>query len=268
MAVLWLFFSLATPIVVVKQYMWRLFEQHSCWHTGITIKIPNAKMKQWLKIERIPGLLASVYIKATRMGIDNYYRPVAEEIVSNMNQGLILDLGTGPGYLPVEIVKKASDVNIIGIDLSRKLIKAARANAAKAGLEHQLTFEVGNSARLRFKDESFDMVISTGMLHSLKKPVAVFRETYRVLKNGGQAWFYDPAIIGSPHGGKEWKASLAFHEKFFFKLFTGLKIHQPAKPLSLQKIRSIIEATDFKDYQIDDLKDEVRIKMKKVYIST
>jgi len=216
-----------------------------------------------IKMERIPGLLASAYIKASRLGIDGYYRPVAEEIVSNMHKGLILDLGTGPGHLPVQIAKRAPDVTIIGIDLSRKLIKAARANATKAGVGHQLTFSVGDCARLRFEDHSFDMVISTGMLHSLKKPVVVFKETYRVLKKGRQAWFYDPATIGSAHGIKEWKASLAFHEKIFFKLFTWLKIHQPAKPLRIQKIRSIIEATDFKDYRIDERKKEVRIKMVK-----
>lgn len=220
-------------------------------------------MKQWIKIERIPNLLASAYIKATKLMIDDYYRPVAEEIVSNVNKGLILDLGTGPGYLPIEIVKKVPDINIIGIDLSRKLIKAARANADREGFNLQLTFKVGDSSRLQFKDDSFDMVISTGMLHSLKNPVGVFREIYRVLKNGGQAWVYDPAKTGSHHAKIEWKASLAFHEKFFLWLFTKLKIHQPAKPLSSQKIRSIIEATDFKDYHIDDLKEEVRIKMKK-----
>ena len=220
-------------------------------------------MKQWIKIERIPGLLASAYIKATRLVIDSYYRPVAEEIVSTMDKGLILDLGTGPGYLPVEIAKKAPEINIIGIDLSRKLIKAARSNADSAGFDQRLTFKVGDSARLRFKDDSFDMVISTGMLHSLKNPNRVFREIYRVLKHGGQAWVYDPASTGSGHKKKEWEASLALHEKFLLWVFTGLKIHQPAKPLRFQTIRSIIEATDFKDYQIEERKDEVRIKMRK-----
>jgi hypothetical protein len=33
-------------------------------------------MKNWLKIERIPGPLASSYEKATRLAIDMYYREV------------------------------------------------------------------------------------------------------------------------------------------------------------------------------------------------
>ena len=75
-------------------------------------------MKQWIKIERIPGSLASAYEKATRLAIDIYYSKVAVEIVSEFEEGRILDLGTGPGYLPIEIVKRAAKVKITGILLN------------------------------------------------------------------------------------------------------------------------------------------------------
>ena len=220
-------------------------------------------MKPWIRVERIPGLLASAYIKATRLVIDSYYRPVAEEIVSSLDRGSILDLGTGPGYLPVEIARRAPAVTVVGVDLSRRLIREARSSAARAGLEHRLTFEVGDSARLRFEDASFDMVISTGMLHSLKDPVGVFREMHRVLKKGGRAWVFDPSNLGGTREREQWKASLGVHERLFLWVFTALKIHRPAKPLRLSTVRSIVEATDFKDYRIEDLKSEIRIKMRK-----
>src|SRR5210317_227232 len=99
-------------------------------------------MKQWFKYQRIPAVLASSYEKASRMVVDGYYSQVADEIVSHIRQGNILDLGTGPGYLPIEILKRAPDVHLTGVDLSRKLIHMARANAQKAGLSSQLSFEV------------------------------------------------------------------------------------------------------------------------------
>ena len=136
-----------------------------------TVSIPERSMKPWIKIERIPGVLASAYEKATRMVIDSYYRRVAEEVVDHLAGGTILDLGTGPGYLPIEIVKKSSDIHIVGVDLSRKLIQMARSNAAKAGFADRMDFQHGNAGRLEFDDASFDLVISTGMLHSLKEPV-------------------------------------------------------------------------------------------------
>jgi hypothetical protein len=63
-------------------------------------------LKPWFKYERIPGVLASSYEKASRMVVDGYYSQVADEIVSHIRQGSMLDLGTGPGYLPIEIVKR------------------------------------------------------------------------------------------------------------------------------------------------------------------
>ena len=154
-------------------------------------------MKAWIKYERIPGVLASAYMKATRMVIESYYRPVAGEIVANLNEGTILDLGTGPGYLPIEIAKRSPTIKVIGVDLSRKLIEMARLNASTSGLTDRLTFQSGNAGRLEFADSSFDMVISTGMLHSLKEPVKVLQEIHRVLKEDREAWIFDPAKVAS-----------------------------------------------------------------------
>ena len=132
-----------------------------------------------MRIERIPAPFASLYEKAARLVVKDYYVGVAREIADFLKTGVILDLGTGPGYLPIEIVKRSPHLRVVGIDLSQKLIKTAQDNALKAGLEDKLRFEVGNAARLTFQDNAYDMVISTGMLHALRDPVQVLKESYR-----------------------------------------------------------------------------------------
>jgi ubiquinone/menaquinone biosynthesis C-methylase UbiE len=220
-------------------------------------------MKNWLKIERIPGPLASSYEKATRLAIGLYYTRVADEIVSGFQQGVLLDLGTGPGYLPIEIIKKSADIQIIGVDLSRRLIHMARKNAKQAGLSDRLDFEFGNSAKLRFDDGAFDMVLSTGMLHSLKHPVKVFKEIFRVLKKGGQAWIYDPAQIAFHIDRKKWKTSLSQRDKFYLWLFRTLKLLRPIKTYTRAQILEMLKATDFEIVSIEEEKDEIKIKLKK-----
>ena len=220
-------------------------------------------MERWFKIERIPGVLASAYAKATRMAIDSYYRQVAKKIVAHLKSGTILDLGTGPGYLPIEIVKKSSQIQIIGIDLSRRLIQMARANALTAGLADRLNFQLGNAAALDFEDSFFDMVISTGMLHSIKEPVKVLQEIYRVLKAGREAWIFDPARVTSAVDRKKWKASLNLRERFFLQLFQLFGLHKPIKVYTREQAMALIEKTDFKNYRIDAQDDEIRIKLKK-----
>jgi ubiquinone/menaquinone biosynthesis C-methylase UbiE len=221
-------------------------------------------MVQWVKIERIPWPLTSSYEKAARMVIKNYYAPMAETIMSSFTEGTILDLGTGPGYLPIEIAKRSRFIKVVGIDLSRNLIRMARANASKVGFSDKLNFEVGNAAGLRFENDLFDMVISTGMLHSLKDPVKVLKEIYRVLKQGKEAWIYDPALIASKIDAKEWKNRLTFRDSFFLRLFTMLKLCSPSiKSFNRSQVVDIIEATDFKDYLIDENYGEMKITLRK-----
>ena len=43
-------------------------------------------MKQMKFMERIPGPLASIYEKASRLVIDNYYSQVAEEVVAKLKK--------------------------------------------------------------------------------------------------------------------------------------------------------------------------------------
>ncbi|UCF91171.1 MAG: class I SAM-dependent methyltransferase [Desulfobacterales bacterium] len=220
-------------------------------------------MKRWIKIERIPGPLASVYEKATRLVIESYYRRIAAEIGASLAAGRILDLGTGPGCLPIEIVKAFPLIRVVGVDLSPKLIRMAQRSAAQAGVADRLSFQVGNAARLRFADACFDMVISTGMLHALRDPVKVLNEIYRVLKRGGEAWIYDPAQVASQIDQDRWKALLTYRERFFLWLFTLAKLHKPLQTYTPRQVVAIIEATHFKAYRIDEGKHEIRIKLSK-----
>jgi len=220
-------------------------------------------MKQWLKIERIPGPLAPSYEKATRLAIDIYYKKVAAEIVSSFNEGVILDLGTGPGYLPIEILKKSSNIRIVGVDLSRRLIKMARENAQRAGLSDRLNFEFGDSSDLRFDEGEFDMVLSTGMLHSLKQPIKVFNEIYRVLKKSGEAWIYDPAKVAFYIDRDKWKASLSRWDRIFLQLFRAFGLLGPIKTYSPAQVREMLNSTDFEILSIEAQKDEIKIKLKK-----
>ena len=216
-----------------------------------------------IKFERIPFVLASAYEKSARMAIKGYYRLIAEEIVAHLPEGKILDLGTGPGYLPIEIVRRSSKIHIIGVDLSRKLIRTARANAARANLSGQLQFQVGDAGRIAFPDATFDKVISTGMLHSLKNPVKVIEEIVRVLKPGGEAWIFDPARVGSALDINQWKASLTLRERFFFKLFQLTGLHKPVKTLSRDAAMELMAEAGCKDYRIEARDKEIRITIKK-----
>jgi len=117
--------------------------------------------------------------------------------VEKMGNGTILDLGSGTGYLSIEIAKRSPSLQVYGIDLSRQMGKIARRHARDVD---NARFVFGNAAKLPFKDNSIDLVVSTGASHHWKTPRMVFDECYRVLKTGKEAWIYDgcPEVFNNP----------------------------------------------------------------------
>lgn len=220
-------------------------------------------MASGLTIERIPAVFVSIYDKACRLVIERYYRRVAEEIVLEFREGRLLDLGTGPGYLPIEIAKKTPNVTVVGIDLSRPFIRMAREKARLAGLEHRVRFEVGNATKLGFENETFDRVVSTGMLHMLKNPGKMFLECHRVLKPGGEAWIYDPARVSSQIDKKRWKASFTFLERWTYPLLALYARINPPQVYTREQLVSMIEAVSFQNYEMEEDAGEWRIRLRK-----
>jgi len=216
-----------------------------------------------LNMERIPAPFASIYEKACRLVVERYYRRVAKDIVSEFKEGRLLDLGTGPGYLPIEIAQRAPHVTVVGVDLSRPFIRMAREKALKAGLAHRVRFEVGNAAKLRFDDDSFDRVISTGMLHMINDPVRMLRECHRVLKPGREAWIYDPARVSSQIDKKRWKESFTFLERWIYPLLALYARLNPPHVYTKERIASMIESASFKEYDMEEEAGELIIRIKK-----
>lgn len=136
--------------------------------------------------EEIPTIGAIFYSKVVAKVFQERLKRIAEEI--EIKEGLILDIGTGPGFLPVAIAKKEANLRIIGIDISKKMIEIANRN--KRGFNN-VEFKVMDANHLEFEDNTFNMIVSTGSLHHWKTPLKVLSEIYRCLRPGGNAWIYD-----------------------------------------------------------------------------
>jgi len=143
-----------------------------------------------MTIEKIPWPITRFYNSFVCKYLDNFYNQIAEEMSKNNIGGAIFDAGTGPGRLPIKIAQLMPTVTIIGMDASQDMIKIARKNAERAGVS-RAKFVVGSAYRTGFNDSTFDLVVSTGLVHHLEKPVQAFDELYRILKPRGEAWMYD-----------------------------------------------------------------------------
>jgi ubiquinone/menaquinone biosynthesis C-methylase UbiE len=103
-----------------------------------------------------------------------------------IEQGLALDVGTGPGIFPLGIAASLPELKFLGIDLSPAMIQTAQANARESGLDERVHFQIGSAYALPLPDKSIDLVLCVHTIHHLEDPLAFFNEAARVLKQGGK----------------------------------------------------------------------------------
>jgi ubiquinone/menaquinone biosynthesis C-methylase UbiE len=82
---------------------------------------------------------------------------------------------------------------VTGIDMTTAMLAKARAAAAEMGVAN-LEFVEAEAERLPFPDESFDVVISNGVIDLIPDKDAVFAEIFRVLAPGGRIQLADVTI--------------------------------------------------------------------------
>lgn len=124
-------------------------------------------------------------------GFQSHYILVAKDISSFWSEGRVLDLGTGPGWLLIEIHRLCPALHLTGVDISPAMVRRARMNMSHARLSHLIEVRTGAAGLLPFPDCYFDGVVSTGSIHHWKDPVGGLDDIYRVLKPGGLALIYD-----------------------------------------------------------------------------
>jgi ubiquinone/menaquinone biosynthesis C-methylase UbiE len=122
---------------------------------------------------------------------------VLREIRKCRPEGVMADIGCGPGYLIQLIARAFPALNIIGIDVSAEILKAASDNLNLKNSDGRVKFQQGDIQKLPLEDNSMDFVVSTLSLHHWAEPGRAIVEIQRVLKPGGQFLIFD--LRRDPH---------------------------------------------------------------------
>jgi len=92
----------------------------------------------------------------------------------------ILDVGVGTG---LSLPFYPSHCQVVGVDLSKSMLKKAQEKKEKHSLHHVSLFEM-DACNLEFEDNTFDHVVATFVVSVVPDPVKAVREMKRVCKPG------------------------------------------------------------------------------------
>jgi ubiquinone/menaquinone biosynthesis C-methylase UbiE len=120
---------------------------------------------------------------------EHFYEDIFDLLkVSAAKSNVLLDVGCGSGAWGIRLAKKGYDV--VGVDISRHLIKSAR-NWARAANVNFMPI-LGDAEKLPLRAEAFDIGFCGYVLHHFKRLHRVVFELSRILKPQSEILAIEP----------------------------------------------------------------------------
>lgn len=154
----------------------------------------NSNQSKTEQIEVMFDEIAPVYDKMNgilSLGIDNYWRREAINVLKLYPHRHILDVASGTGDFAILAEKSLHPEKVIGIDISDGMMEIGKRKVLKAGLQNKISFQHEDCANLSFDDNSFDAVTVAFGVRNFEDIDKSFAEVIRVLKPGGVFLFLE-----------------------------------------------------------------------------
>ena len=136
--------------------------------------------------------IAQAFTKLTELPFLKIMQGIfVKQIMADEAKGVCVDIGCGPGTLIANLANKNKQMNFIGIDLSDEMLKIAKINIDKGGLNDRVKFIKGLAENVPLLDSSVDLVVSEFFMHEWNNVNKALEEAYRILKPQGKLMIFD-----------------------------------------------------------------------------
>jgi ubiquinone/menaquinone biosynthesis C-methylase UbiE len=142
--------------------------------------------KQYINM---PSFAVRLYDNLTSdKGVNHSFEEISTFIIKYIKQGKLLDIGTGPGRLLLEINKRIPQIDLFGLDISASMLDLAKQNLREI---NNVDLRVGNIVKTEYQDNFFDCIVSSGSFYNWDLPVEGLKEIFRILKPERTAYIFE-----------------------------------------------------------------------------
>lgn len=139
------------------------------------------------------------------LSIDRLWRRNVVRIVRRSHPRRILDVATGTGDLAIAMARRIRDVQVLGVDISERMLDVARHKVEARGLDQRVVLDMGDAEHLGVADASVDVATVAFGVRNFGDLDGGLRELARTIKPGGKVvilefsrpqnpifrWFYE-----------------------------------------------------------------------------
>ena len=119
----------------------------------------------------------------------------------NLEKPHIVDLGCGPGDIPLRVVRSHASCRVTGIDASQPMITYAEEVVRNAGFQDRVRFLCQRFQDVTFSDPA-DAIISNSLVHHVPNPLRFWYCLKNLVKPGGLVLVMDLLRPESPEAAQ------------------------------------------------------------------
>jgi ubiquinone/menaquinone biosynthesis C-methylase UbiE len=125
------------------------------------------------------------------------------ELAGPREKAEALDLGTGPGDIPVRVVRARPKWRVTAVDASGAMLDFARRLVKRAGMEAAIRLVQADAKHTGLRAASFDVIFSNSILHHITDAASLWAEVKRLARRGAVVLFRDLARPASAEAARE-----------------------------------------------------------------
>jgi trans-aconitate 2-methyltransferase len=174
------------------------------------------------------------------------------DLAGDVKSPKMVDLGTGPGTVPIMVAKARPDWHITAIDAAKAMTRIAQISVKMAGVANRVQVHTLNAKATGLPDGAFDIVFCASVIHHMPDPVPLWREIRRLAAPGALIFARDlkrpeseqaARDLVNRHGAEQ---SELHQEEFYRSLLSAFTV---------EEIRQQLQAADLSFLSVEPVPD-------------